>query len=99
MSQALHPVTVTAEVTVLVPRGTDGTLTTAARGVLTKIESVRTVHDVAHAGFRPRATDIAVDVVAELTVSEARDREAIAVALGNGFGVRAVTVTAIETNR
>ncbi len=98
MSQALHPVTVTAELTVLVPRGTDGTLTTAARHVLTKIDSVRTVHDVAHAGFRPRATDIVVDVVAELTVTGA-DSERIATALRDGFGVRSVAVTGIETDR
>lgn len=99
MPQALHAVTVTAEVTVLVPRGTDGTLTMAARDALAAIDRVRDVHDVAHAGFRPRATDIEIDVVAELTVGEARDREAVAAALRDGFGVRAVTVTAVEKGR
>lgn len=99
MPQALHAVTVTAEVTVLVPRGTDGTLTTAARDALAAIDRVRTVHDVEHAGFRPRATDIEVDVVAQLTVDEASGREAVATALRDGFGVRAVSVTAIEAGR
>ena len=99
MSQAVHAVTVTAEVTVLVPRGTDGTLTTAARNALAAIERVRTVHDVDHAGFRPRATDIEVDIVAQLTVDEARGREAVETALQNGFGVRAVNVTALESDR
>ncbi len=98
MSQALHPVTVTAELTVLIPRGTDGTLTASARRVITKIEPVRTVHDVSHAGFRPRATDISVDVVAELTVTGVRDRTAIATALRDGFGVRAVAITATDAD-
>lgn len=99
MSQALHAVTVTAEVTVLVSRGTDGTLTIAAQNALAAIDRVRTVHDVSHAGFRPRATDIEVDVVARLTVSETGGREAVANALRDGFGVRAVTVTAVEADR
>ncbi|WP_458209266.1 hypothetical protein [Haladaptatus sp. NG-SE-30] len=96
MSQAVHAVTVTAEVTLLVSRGTDGDLTTAARSVLTAIDSVHTVDNVSNSGFRPRATDIEVDITAQLTVAAPTDPDTIADDLVDGFGVRSATVTAID---
>lgn len=96
MSQLLHTTTVTAEATVLVPRGTDGGLGAAARDVLATVDGVHTVTDLRNRGFRPRATDVRVDVTARMTVEATPDPDRIADRLEDGFGVRTATVTGID---
>jgi len=95
MSQALQTTTVTAEATVLVPRGTGSALGVAARDVLGTVDGVHTVTNVRNRGFRPRATDVRVDITAQVMLDAPPDPDRIADLLADGFGVRAVTVTAV----
>lgn len=94
MAQTQCALTVVAEVAVLVPRGTTGDLTTAARRVLAGVDCVTTVEAITGVGFRPRATDVEVRFTARLTISASGDADAVAERLVDGIGVRTATVIA-----
>lgn len=82
--------TVTAEVTLWVPRGAAGDLEAGARDVLAKVDAVESIDEMDVTGFRPTANDIRVDLRTRLSVTA--PRSAVADALEDGFGVLDATV-------
>lgn len=100
MTTAARPrtVTVTADVTVWVSRGTDGTLEDAARERLARITIVESVESTEQTGFRPRAKDVYVHLSIRVTVGEPPppDEIRLADALRDATGVVAATVIDVE---
>ncbi|WP_254536934.1 hypothetical protein [Halomarina litorea] len=70
-------------VRVWVPRGAAGDLAGGARDVLDGVESVAAVDRLEVVGFRPTATDIRVDLEAEVALAAGADEST----LESGFGV------------
>ncbi|WP_254546285.1 hypothetical protein [Halomarina pelagica] len=87
----LHELAATSvAVRLWVPRGAAGDLAGGARSVLEGVAAIERVDSLDVRGFRPTATDIRVDLLAEVALvadAEAADLEA-------GFGVIEATVEA-----
>jgi hypothetical protein len=80
----------TAAVRLWVPRGAAGDLAGGARRVLEGVRAVERVESLAVEGFRPTATDIRVELRAEVALAsdaDARDLE-------DGFGIVEATLDA-----
>jgi hypothetical protein len=96
---ALHdqasPVAATVEVTLWVPRGAAGDLRAGTREVLDGVDAVASVESVDIGAVRPTATDIRLDLVAELRLRIGEGPAAAA--LADGFGVLSAEVLAVET--
>lgn len=94
---ALHDpasaVVATVEVTLWVPRGAAGDLRAGTREVLDGVDAVRAVEAFEIEAVRPTATDIRLDLAAELRLPTGADVEA---ALTDGFGVLSATALAVE---
>ncbi len=75
---------------VWVPRGAAGDLAGGARDVLEGVQCVVAVESLDVVGFRPTATDIRVDLDAEVALTADADEETIAA----GFGVIEASIDA-----
>lgn len=97
MHDPLLVVTASTEITLWVPRGAAGDLTAGAMDVLVDAAPIASVEQLDVVGFRPTATDIRVDLVADVCVHTADvDATAVETALVDGFGIITADVTAIE---
>jgi len=85
-------VVATVEVTLWVPRGAAGDLRAGTQEVLDGVDAVRAVEAFDVETVRPTATDIRLDLAAELRLRT----EDVETALTEGFGVLAVTVHGVE---
>ncbi|MFW6017461.1 MAG: hypothetical protein ACOCPX_01425 [Halapricum sp.] len=96
--QARHT-DVTVTVTLWVPRDACGDLQSSVEGVLGNVENVDTVQVRNVTDVQPRATDIRVTAVADLTVAvPAHGEGAVRETLTDGFGVMDVSRCTVDTD-
>lgn len=96
MSVQLQTVEVEADLTVEVSRDDTGTLRDGVRAKLRRVDSVKSVNQLAVTGLTPRLNDVQATVSSELKVSTERDDPThIDNCLEEGFGitVRSLTVS------
>jgi len=88
----------TAHLTVRVPHGADGDMTTGARTVLRRLDALDGVEIDGVTGITPglNALEVDVEVSATLVVTEAVDDDAARATLEDGTGVEAVHDVAVE---
>jgi hypothetical protein len=93
----------TAHLTVRVPHGADGDMTTGAQTVLRRLDALDGVEIDGVTGLTPGLNALEVDVevtatlvVAEAVVAEAVDHDAARATLEDGTGVEAVHDVAVE---
>lgn len=88
---------VKAAITLRVPRGAMGDLSTGVREVLAAIAGIETVDLGEIRAVRPTSFDIHVDVTARLgTAFETTDPDAVRERLLDGFGIEAVEAVVVE---
>jgi hypothetical protein len=88
----------TAHLTVRVPHGADGDMTTGAHTVLRRLDALDGVEIDGVTGITPglNALEVDVEVTATLVVTEAVDADAARATLEDGTGVEAVHDVAVE---
>jgi hypothetical protein len=88
----------TAHLTVRVPHGADGDMTTGAQTVLRRLDALDGVEIDGVTGLTPglNALEVDVEVTATLVVAEAVDDDAARATLEDGTGVEAVHDVAVE---
>lgn len=93
-----HRFETTAHLTVRVPHGADGDMTTGARTVLRRLDALDGVEIDRVTGITPglNALEVDVEVTAMLVVTEAVDDDAARATLEDGTGIEAVHDVAIE---
>jgi hypothetical protein len=98
--QASPPVDASADVSLRVPRGEDGTLECGVADVLANVDGVSDVTVERVTSVRPTWTDVRVDADVTLTVetaTEADDRSAaVEATLADGFGVTDVNGLVVD---
>lgn len=97
MHDPLLVVTVSTEITLWVPRGAAGDLTAGAMDVLADAAPITSIEQLDVVGFRPTATDIRVDLAADVCVrTQETDATAVETALTDGFGIITADVMTVE---
>jgi len=93
-----HRFEATAHLTVRVPHGADGDMTTGARTVLRRLDALDGVEIDRVTGLTPglNALEVDVEVTATIVVAEAGDETEARATLEDGTGVEAVHDLAVE---
>ena len=94
-----HRLEATAHLTVRVPHGADGDMTTGARTVLRRLDALDGVEIERVTGLTPglNALEVDVEVTATLVVAEAADDDVARATLEDGTGIEAVHDVAVES--
>lgn len=98
MEDPILVVTASVDLTLWVPRGAAGDLTAGAMDVLTSATPIVAVEELDVVGCRPTATDIRVDLAADVRVRTAEtDADTVEAALCDGFGILTAEVATVST--
>jgi hypothetical protein len=97
-SSIRHRFEATAHLTVRVPHGADGDMTTGAQTVLRRLDALDGVEIERVTGLTPglNALEVDVEVSATLVVTDAGDERAARATLEDGTGIEAVHELAVE---
>lgn len=97
MEDPILVVTASVDITLWVPRGAAGDLTAGAMDVLTSATPVVAVEEIDVVGCRPTATDIRVDLTADVRIrTESSDTNAVEATLCDGFGILTAEVSTVQ---